>query len=155
MGSWGYKAFENDTALDTMYCFSKEKNLNLFDRVRHILQDKENKREHDIVLAMALVDASINGPDKKIFCGNGDHFYGYTDFLQLGNLPNMKSLINDAICAGIYLLKIEDNLTWSYTSARKAVIEQIMLKLLLKKEDYIITSNDVDLHDINDLVSLI
>lgn len=136
MGSWGYKVFENDSVLDIMFQTNNE-NFNTKEFVRQTLKNKLNENEYKIVLAMALVDASLNGPDKKIFCENSDNFYGHKLYLE--KLPNMSDLIPDVINAGKYLLSIEDDIGWRKPILRKIVIQNILLKILLYQNNYSIS----------------
>lgn len=153
MGAWGYKVLENDAVLDVLYNINK-KNLNkeqIFRYVESQLKYRVECHEKEIILAMALVDVSVNGIDQKILGGHSDSYYGYKDFLE-NDLPDLISLIDDAIHAGQDLLLFENKSGWNNPFLRKSVIEHIILKLLLYKNG--LNANDFDLSDIKNLQNM-
>lgn len=162
MGTWGYKVLENDAVLDVLYNISNKANGDrknaLYKYTENVLKTRFDSKEHEIVLGMALVDAYVNGADKRILGGHGDTFYGYKDFFNKegdifhknNDLPDFTTLVDDAIFAGKYLLTIENNLGWSKPNIRKTVIEQIMLKLLMYKNDFEPNMELLAIHDVDE-----
>ena len=122
MGSWGFKVLQNDAALDRMSHLDSD---NVRDFVKEKLLDTDKWNEHEIVLALGLVDCSINGPDRRILGG----LYGYQKFLE--DLPSMLDLVDECVECSEFLLSVEDSLGWTYPECRKAVVEQLLLRILL------------------------
>ena len=93
MGAWGVRIFENDTALDEMqdittYCTTPEAVKAYTVAMLNNWQD-----EHIQLLAIGIVDASLNGAEHSVF-GN---FYDYNSFLFY--LEPMEDLRNKALSA--------------------------------------------------------
>lgn len=67
MGAWGVKVLQNDYANDDLSTFLKS------DPVHHFVYSLFQGDEFQVLLGIAIVDASINGVDYKLLGSWGDY----------------------------------------------------------------------------------
>lgn len=93
MGAWGVRIFENDTALDEMQDITTYGTTPEAVKAYTVAMLNNWYDEHIQLLAIGLVDASLNGVEHSIF---GD-FLEYNHFLL--HLEPMEDLRNKALSA--------------------------------------------------------
>lgn len=93
MGAWSYEVLTNDYALDMMGELVASKDIKT--DVHNIFHSKHDT--HEFLLAVEIVDISLNGVDKNILGG----FYEYEDWFKKIEETPMEDLRADAI----YIIK--------------------------------------------------
>ena len=102
MGAWGYEVLYNDDALDVMDDLATHTNEDWIKNNIHTILHRDIIFE--LLLAVEIVDISLNGIDKEILGG----FYGYEDwFKNIEKIP-MENFRDDAIRAIEYIQKEEE-----------------------------------------------
>lgn len=126
MGAWGTEVLTNDTALDLMFDLSKSSCIKK--TTYNLLTEAEYLEER--LLAVELVDISINGVDESILGG----LYDYNDWFQKLTENPMESLREEALKA-LEHVKANDN-GWfpAYQRERKVILQKIEERLSKKKE---------------------
>ena len=89
MGAWSYEVLSNDSALDMMgdLCVSK----NIKTDIYNILHEKHDT--HEFLLAVEIVDVSLNGINEEILGG----LYDYEGWFKNIEKNPMEDLREDAI----------------------------------------------------------
>ena len=89
MGTWSYEVLSNDSALDMMgyLCVSK----NIKTDIYNILHEKHDT--HEFLLAVEIVDVSLNGINEEILGG----LYDYEGWFKNIEKNPMEDLREDAI----------------------------------------------------------
>ena len=89
MGAWSYEVLSNDSALDMMgdLCVSK----NIKTDIYNILHEKHDT--HEFLLAVEIVDVSLNGINEEILGG----LYDYEGWFKNIKQNPMEDLREDAI----------------------------------------------------------
>lgn len=126
MGAWGYQVLSNDCALDTISELSEDIVL-LKRQLYDILHG--NSYVEDMLLAVALVDASINGLEMEIF-GN---LYDYEDWFESVLKEPMIKLKDDALCAIRFIQNHDHGWVESCMDDRKHLLKMIENRLIGKK----------------------
>jgi hypothetical protein len=92
MGAWGYKVLQNDYACDELSRYLTTDPLRNF-----VLSLFDNGDQFEILLGVAIVDASINGADPELLGGWGDYQEEGKEFFN--NLPTdpLTDLVPDAV----------------------------------------------------------
>lgn len=101
MGAWGVKVLQNDYACDDLSIFLKS------DPTRQFVYSLFNGDEHQVLLGIAIVDASINGVDESLLGGWGDYpeegkefFMGLTADPLTDMVSEAKGRLNKLIDSG-------------------------------------------------------
>lgn len=89
MGAWSYEVLSNDYALDMMgdLCVSKDIKTDIY----NILHGEHDT--HEFLLAVEIVDISLNGIDEEILV----EFYDYENWFKNIEKNPMEDLREDAI----------------------------------------------------------
>ena len=126
MGAWGYQVLSNDCALDTISEFSEDIVL-LKRQLYDILHG--NSYVEDMLLAVALVDASINGLEIEIF----ENLYDYEDWFESVLKEPMVELKDDALRAIQFIQNNDHGWVEDCVHARKHLLKLIENRLMGKK----------------------
>jgi len=92
MGAWGYKVLQNDYACDQLSRYLTTDPLRNF-----VLSLFDDGDEFDIMLGVAIVDASINGVDQELLGGWGDYQKEGEEFFKNLSSEPLTDLVPDAI----------------------------------------------------------
>ena len=126
MGAWGYQVLSNDCALDTISELSEDAVM-----LRQQLYDIMHKKSYveDMLLAVAIIDASINGLDAEIFgC-----FYDDEDWLKDITKVPINELKDDAIHVIRFIQNNDHGWVEDCTHNRKHLLKLIENRLIGKK----------------------
>ena len=121
MGAWSEEVLENDTALDLMGDMALCKDIK--GKVKNLLHDVEYVDE--ILLAVAIVDTSLNGVDKSIL----GFLYEYEEWFQRLQETPMEDLRKDAMAALHFVQENDKNWLPKYREARKNILDRIEQRL--------------------------
>ena len=121
MGAWSIEVLSNDTALDKMFDFKKSKNIK--EDVRRVLHSDSYIDE--ILLAVSIVDVSLNGLDKYIL----GHLYDYDEWFNGISKMDLSDLRNDAIQALKYVQKNDDRWFPSVKIKRAKILNALYERL--------------------------
>lgn len=129
MGAWGYAVLEDDIALDMMD--ELKESFEPKTKVYNFLNTEADYELQEILLAVAIVDASLHGLDETIFGG----FYGHKPWLLNFVKTPMEDLKEDAMKA-IQFVKEEDvNLGWREDTIENRKNLLIKIEKRLKEEE--------------------
>lgn len=128
MGAWGILPFENDIALD---------NLALFENVDYkgiygmLLLSLESEHEETKLMAITIIDAIVNGIDKR-YTGGKDNLV-YTSVQKItcnaGDEDKITELKNEALYHVKYLLQSESYNNWNDKEKRHQLLIGLQRKL--------------------------
>ena len=130
MGTWGILPFENDKALD---------NLALFENVDYkgiygmLLLSLESEHEETKLMAITIVDAIVNGVDKRYTGGKDNLVYHYVR--RIVSISNdfsdkqVENLKNEALYHVKYLLQSESYNRWNDKEKRQHLLIGLQRKL--------------------------
>lgn len=121
MGAWSEEVLENDTALDLMGDMALCKDIK--GKVKSLLHNGEYVDE--ILLAVAIVDTSLNGVDESIL----GFLYEYEEWFQRLKEAPMEDLRKDAIAALHFVQENDKNWLPKYREARKNILDRIEQRL--------------------------
>ena len=121
MGAWSEEVLENDTALDLMGDMALCKDIK--GKVKSLLHNGEYVDE--ILLAVAIVDTSLNGVDESIL----GFLYEYEEWFQRLKEAPMEDLRKDAIAALHFVQENDKNWLPKYRESRKNILARIEQRL--------------------------
>ena len=121
MGAWSEEVLENDTALDLMGDMALCKDIK--GKVKSLLHNGEYVDE--ILLAVAIVDTSLNGVDESIL----GFLYEYEVWFQKLQETPMEDLRKDAIAALHFVQENDKNWLPKYREPRKNILDRIEQRL--------------------------
>ncbi len=126
MGAWSHEVLTNDSALDLMW--DLEESNDIHSDVQLLLNSRNNTAQ--LLLAIEIVDISINGVDETILGG----FYNYELWFNALTQNPMHDLLSAAVSA-LEFVKNNDN-GWfpEYVNDRCQLLEQIRQRLLQVNE---------------------
>ena len=126
MGAWGHQVLFNDCALDTIADFSEDAT-----KVKQQLYNLMHGESYidDMLLAAAIVDASINGLDVEIF----GSFYDYEDWFESILKEPMTELKDDALRVVRFIQNNDHGWVESCVNDRKHLLKLIENRLAGKK----------------------
>ena len=101
MGAWSYEVLTNDYALDLMGDLEDSKDIKT--DIYNVLHG-EWWGTHEFLLAVEIVDISLNGIDEDIL----GSFYGYKDWFKKIEQTPMEDLKDDAIHVIKFIQKVEE-----------------------------------------------
>lgn len=126
MGAWSYEVLANDYALDLMGDLSCSKDIKT--DIKHILHD-DNYDTHELLLAVEIVDISLNGVNEDILGG----LYQYEYWFKNIEKNPMKDLKDDAIHV-IKNIQTEEEKNGGWVKS----VKEDRKKLLVKIEDRLV-----------------
>lgn len=124
MGAWDIGVLNNDAALDAMYDF--EETIDIKGCTKKYL---ESDYIDEALLAVEIIDISLNGVDKEILGG----FYGYEGFFKKVEKVSMPELKEDAIKTLHHIQKGDTGWTSEVSRKRKSLLKKIEKRLKLKE----------------------
>lgn len=101
MGAWSYEVMSNDSALDLMGDLVDSKDIKT--DIYNILHG-EYWGMHELLLAVEIIDISLNGIDENILGG----FYNYEDWFKGIEKNTLEELRDDAIHVIKFVQKFEE-----------------------------------------------
>ena len=91
MGAWGVKVLQNDYACDDLSIFLKS------DPTRRFVYSLFSGDEYQVLLGVAIVDASINGVDESLLGGWGDYPKESKQFFKGLKSDPLKDMVSEAV----------------------------------------------------------
>lgn len=126
MGAWDYYVLSNDSALDMMGELSESKDVKA--DIQAILNPKMETRIsiHEALLAVEIVDISLNGADINIL-GN---WFDYESWFQKVEKMDLSELKEDAIRVIKVIKECDNGWVRDCVEDRRKLIETIETRLL-------------------------